>query len=247
MSRLRVHNFSISADGFVAGPGQSRDHPVGVDGHRLHEWIFAPAPHLGSRDGDGDSDGDSGRRNRNATESDADIDRAFIAAGDEGIGATIMGRNMFGPLRGPWPDLGWTGWWGQDPPFHHPVFVLTHHPRPALPMAGGTTFHFIDPQRAGGISGVLAIAAEAAGGLDVRLGGGAATMSQFLRAGLVDDLHLAVVPVLLGRGERLFTGGRGEAPGDVAGGPTAALPGYRCVELAASQAAAHLRFVRIVE
>lgn len=210
MPKLRVHNFTISIDGYAAGPDQSIDHPLGVGGHRLHEWAFAT------------------RTARELSGTDAGVDARFVAEGEEGIGATIMGRNMFGPVRGPWAGEQWTGWWGDDPPFHHPVFVLTHYPRPALPMQGGTTFHFVD----GGITVALERAAAAAGGRDVRLGGGAATIQQYLRAGLVDELHLAIVPVLLGSGERLFD--------HLDGGPT----GYECVELVSSCAVAHARFVR---
>ena len=222
MALLRVHNFSVSADGFAAGPDQDLDHPVGVDGQLLHEWLFAPAA--------GNTPGRA-------------LDDHFIRAGEDGIGATIMGRNMFGPIRGDWPDLHWAGWWGEDPPFHHPVFVLTHHPRPVIEMAGGTTFHFVDPAGSGGIDGVLDTAFDAADGGDVRLGGGVRTVTRFLRAGLVDELHLAVVPVLLGRGERLF--GRGCAAGDKDdGGPMPMLPGFRCAQLVASGSVAHMRFVR---
>jgi dihydrofolate reductase len=157
---------------------------------------------------------------------DEGVDDRFLARGNEGIGATIMGRNMFGPVRGPWPDEEWKGWWGDDPPYHHPVFVLTHHPRPSLPMAGGTTFHFVDD----GIEAVLERAFDAAGGADVRLGGGAATVQQYLRTGLVDDLHVAIVPILLGGGERLLD--------NLDGAPD----GYECVEFAPSPAVAHVRF-----
>jgi len=202
MTELRVHNLSISLDGYVAGPDQSVDNPLGKGGEQLHEWIFSP----------------------DATETD----RRFIDRGREGIGATIMGRNMFGPVRGPWGDDDWTGWWGADPPFHHDVFVLTHQPRDPVPMAGGTTFHFVTE----GIEPALERARAAAGGKAVRLGGGAATVQEYLRADLVDELHLAVVPVLLGSGERLF-----EDLGNVLGG-------WSCVEFAPSQAVAHVRLRR---
>ena len=223
MPKLRVHNFSVSVDGFAAGPEQDLAHPVGVDGTRLHEWLFATRAFA-----DLPPDGTAARNPRG-------VDDGFIAAGEVGIGATIMGRNMFGPIRGPWPDLTWTGWWGEDPPYHHPVFVLTHHPRPAVTMAGGTVFHFVDPGRSGGIGGVLDEAFAAAGGEDVRLGGGAATISQFLRAELVDELHLAVVPVLLGRGERLF-GAADAVPG------AGSLPGYQCRDIVSSGSVVHVRF-----
>ena len=202
MSELRVHNFSVSLDGFGAGPSQSEDEPLGVGGELLHEWIFAD----------------------DAT----DVDRRFRAAGDEGIGATIMGRNMFGPVRGAWPDEDWRGWWGEDPPFHHDVFVLTHHARDPVPMADGTTFHFVTD----GIEAALEQARAAAGGAHVRLGGGVDTVRQYLRAGLVDELHVVVVPVLLGAGERLFDGVGG------------ALDGWACVEFAPSASVAHVRLRR---
>jgi dihydrofolate reductase len=201
MTELRVHNFAVSLDGYAAGPAQSPEHPLGVGGERL-EWIFG---------------------------SDApETDRRFVARGTEDIGATIMGRNMFGPLRGPWADESWTGWWGEEPPFHHDVFVLTHHPRRSLPMAGGTTFHFVTD----GIEAALERATAATGGRDVRLGGGVATVQQYLSAGLLRDLHLAVVPVLLGAGERLF---------DDLG---SAVTGWECVEFAPSRAVAHVRLRR---
>jgi dihydrofolate reductase len=202
VTELRVHNFSISLDGAAAGPAQSVDDPLGVGGERLHEWMFATGP------------------------SRTPVDDDFRARGTEGIGATIMGRNMFGPVRGPWDSADeWRGWWGEDPPFHHDVFVLTHHPRPPLPMAGGTTFHFVTD----GIDAALEQATAAADGADVRLGGGVATVQVFLRAGLVDELHLVVVPVLLGAGERLFDHLDG------------ALDGWECVEFAPSRSVSHVR------
>ena len=152
----------------------------------------------------------------------------FSARGDDDIGATIMGQNMFGPVRGPWPDESWTGWWGDDPPFHHPVFVLTHHDRPPVEMQGGTTFHFVSD----GIESALKQAVAAADGQDVRLGGGAATVRQYLRAGLVDEMHVAITPVLLGRGERLFD--------DL----DASLAALRTVEYVGSPSVAHFRLVR---
>ncbi|MEU3471677.1 dihydrofolate reductase family protein [Rhodococcus sp. NPDC006774] len=176
---LRVHNLSVSLDGFAAGPDQSQDNPMGVDGMALHQWVFA---------------------DRSDTE-DPDTDQRMLDLGTENIGATIMGRNMFGPVRGEWPDYSWRGWWGKEPPYHHPVFVLTHHPRPPLEMVG-TTFHFTDDP----IETVLDRAHEAAAGKDVRLGGGASTVRQYLKAGLVDHLHLAVSPVILGAGEPIYDG-----------------------------------------
>jgi dihydrofolate reductase len=203
MSELRVHNFSISLDGYGAGPRQDVDNPLGIGGEQLHEWMFAPdAP---------------------------EVDRRFRDRGTEGIGATIMGRNMFGPVRGPWSGAeDWTGWWGENPPFHHDVFVLTHADRDPVPMAGGTTFHFVT----GGIEAALERARTAAGGQDVRLGGGASTVRQYLTAGLLDELHVVVVPVLLGAGERLF--------GDLG----AALDGWQCVEFAPSASVTHVRLRR---
>jgi dihydrofolate reductase len=209
--RLRVHNLSISLDGYAAGPGQSLEHPLGGGGEQLHDWALATTAWRGVHGTDGGERG---------------VDDDFVARGEVGIGATIMGRNMFGPVRGPWPDEQWTGWWGEDPPFHHPVFVLTHHPRQPLTTAGGTTFTFVTD----GPEAALEQAFDAAGGLDVRIGGGPATVQQYLRAGLVDELHVAVVPVLLGGGERLLDS-LGDAPA-----------GLECVEFAGSPRAAHAVF-----
>jgi dihydrofolate reductase len=217
MPKLRVHNLAVSLDGYAAGPHQGIDDPLGVGGAKLHEWVFATP---------------TGRAMLGLDEGDAPpsegVDDGFLARGDAGIGATIIGRNMFGPIRGAWVDETWTGWWGDEPPYHHPVFVLTHHPRPPLTMAGGTTFTFVDDD----IEAVLDRAFEAAGGQDVRLGGGAATIQQYLRARLVDEMHLAFVPVLMGGGERLFD--------HLDGGPV----GYRCVEFVASPSVLHVRFER---
>ncbi|HTD65854.1 MAG TPA: dihydrofolate reductase family protein, partial [Candidatus Limnocylindria bacterium] len=176
MSKLRVHCFSVSIDGFGAGPDQSLDNPLGVGGESLHEWFF---PTRAFQTMQGNKDGTTG------------VDNDFAERGFDRIGAWILGRNMFSPMRGPWPDDQWKGWWGDDPPYHTPVFVLTHHARPSIEMAGGTTFHFVTD----GIHTALQRAREAAGGLDVRLGGGAATIRQYLQAGLVDEMHLAVSPV----------------------------------------------------
>jgi dihydrofolate reductase len=211
MPRLRVHNLAISLDGYVAGPHQSVEDPLGVGGPRLHEWMFATRT---GRQMIGQSGGEEG------------LDDGFVAEGFRDLGATVMGRNMFGPVRGPWGDDQWAGWWGDNPPFHHPVFVLTHHPRPPLALGGGSTFHFVTD----GIESALAHAFDAAEGKDVRLGGGAHTVQQYLRAGLVDDLHLALVPILLGRGERLFE--------NLDGGPE----GYECTEVVASPSVVHVRF-----
>ncbi|MGW2111389.1 dihydrofolate reductase family protein [Streptomyces sp. NPDC001948] len=187
MSRVRVHNFSVSIDGFATGEGQSLDAPFGHAGTRLHEWFF---PTRTFQQMLGEPDGSTG------------VDDVIAGTWDVGIGAEIMGRNKFGPQRGPWENNDWNGWWGPNPPFHTPVFVLTHHPRPSVEMEGGTTFHFIDatPQEA------LRQAREAAGGLDVRIGGGPTTIREFLVEDLIDHLHIAVVPIVLGRGERLWDG-----------------------------------------
>jgi dihydrofolate reductase len=187
MSKVRVHSFGVSIDGFGAGPGQDRDHPLGVSGPALHEWVFETRTgrHMGGKEG-----GETG----------ADDD--FVARGFENIGAWIIGRNMFGPIRGPWPDQSWTGWWGENPPYHTPVFVLTHHARTPLAMQGGTVFHFVTE----GIHRALEQAVEGAAGKDVRIGGGVATLRQYLAARLVDEMHLAYSPVLLGSGESLLAG-----------------------------------------
>ena len=167
------------------GPRRDLDHPLGVGGAQLHEWIFATRSGSRMIGKDGGSEG---------------LDDDFFSERGTGVGATIMGRNMFGPVRGPWGESEWTGWWGEEPPFHHPVFVLTHHSRPSIEMRGGTTFHFV----ADGVEAALNAAVEAAGGRDVLVGGGAATIRQYLRAPLIDEMHLAIVPVLIGGGERLF-------------------------------------------
>ena len=188
MSRVRVNCFCVSADGYGAGPRQSLEHPLGVGGTALPEWFF-PTRTFRSMHGAG-ADGTTG------------VDDDFAAAGIANLGAWILGRNMFGPGRGPWPDDGWKGWWGANPPYHVPVFVLTHHARAPLEMEGGTTFHFVTD----GIDAALARAKAVAGGKDVRIGGGVATVRQYLRAGLVDEMHLAISPVLLGAGESLLEG-----------------------------------------
>jgi len=208
MAKLRVHNFSTSLDGFAAGPDQSVDEPLGVGGRRLHEWVFQTA---------------GGRRMIGETGGTTGVDDDFFERGFTGVGATLMGRNMFGPIRGPWGDADWNGWWGDDPPYHHPVIVLTHHPRPPLEMQGGTTFHFVDAP----VERAVEQAFAAAGGKDVRLGGGVSLVRDCLRAGLVDELHVPIVPVFLGAGERLF---------DELG----VLAGYACTELVASERVAHV-------
>ncbi len=186
MSLVRVHNFAVSLDGFGTGEGQSLETPFGHANHRLHEWFF---PTLAFRAQQGGSDGSRG------------IDDAFASQWGPGIGVEIMGRNKFGYQRGPWQDDDeWTGWWGDNPPFHTPVVVLTHYPRPAIEMQGGTTFHFVDASPAE----ALDFARSLAGDLDVRIGGGVSTVRQFLAADLVDHMHIAVVPIVLGRGERVW-------------------------------------------
>ena len=187
MSRARVHGFSVSLDGFGTGEGQSLDDPFGHAGSRLLEWFTAT--HTFRRI-HGEPGGSSG------------VDEAFADNWGLGIGAEIMGRNKFGPQRGPWVDGEWKGWWGDDPPFHTPVFVLTHHPRPSIEMNGGTTFHFIDASP----GEALELARQAAGGLDVRIGGGPSMLRQFLEADLIDMMHIAIVPIVLGRGEPLWSG-----------------------------------------
>jgi len=188
VSKLRVLAYSVSLDGFGAGPDQDLEHPLGVRGEELMQWLF-PTRMFQRMHGQG-GDGETG------------IDNGFAERGFDNLGAWILGRNMFGPVRGPWPDQSWRGWWGEEPPYRVPVFVLTHHERQPLEMAGGTTFHFVT----GGIHEALERARDAAGGRDVRLGGGAATVREYLKAGLVDDLHLALRPLLMGRGEPLFAG-----------------------------------------
>ena len=188
MSRLRVHSFSVSLDGFSAGPRQDLENPLGVGGEKLFDWFFATRTFQKMHGG-----GEGGEEN---------ADDAFAARGFAPFGAWILGRNMFGPVRGPWPDESWKGWWGDEPPYHMPVFVLTHHAREPLVMKGGTVFHFVTD----GIEAALARAKEAAGDLDVRLGGGVSTVRQYLQARLVDEMHLALSPTLLGGGEALFAG-----------------------------------------
>ena len=187
MTKLRVHSFALSVDGYGAGPQQSMDHPLGVGGLALHEWAFATRTFQRLHGKEGGATG---------------IDDDFAARGFHNIGAWIIGRNMFGPIRGQWPDDEWKGWWGDNPPYHVPVFVLTHHPRASITMAGGTTFHFVTE----GIQNALDRAREAANGQDVRLGGGIATIRQYLSARLIDEMHVAIAPTLLGAGEALFDG-----------------------------------------
>jgi dihydrofolate reductase len=187
MSKLRVHSFGVSIDGYGAGPGQTLDHPLGFGGKLLHEWVFATR---------------SGRKMIGQQGGETGIDDDYIAKGFENLGAWIIGRNMFGPVRGPWPDDSWKGWWGEEPPYHTPVFVLTNHARESLTMAGGTTFHFVTD----GINRALERAREAAGQKDIRLGGGVSTIRQYLQAKLIDEMHFAYAPHLLGSGESLLQG-----------------------------------------
>jgi dihydrofolate reductase len=187
MSKLRVHSFAISLDGYGAGPGQSLENPLGIGGVALHEWAFATRTIHQVFGKEGGATG---------------IDDDFAAQGFKDIGAWIMGRNMFGPIRGPWPDEAWKGWWGDNPPYHCPVFVLTNHARDSFSMDGGTTFHFVTD----GIEAALERARQAANGRGIRLGGGVATIRQYLSARLIDEMHLAISPVLLGSGEHLLAG-----------------------------------------
>jgi dihydrofolate reductase len=187
MTKLRVLSIGMSVDGFSAGPNQDLANPLGVGGTIIFEWMFATRTFRRMHGNDGGSTG---------------VDDDFAARGFRNIGAWIIGRNMFGPVRGPWLDENWKGWWGENPPYHVPVFVLTNHPRKSITMEGGTTFQFVTE----GIHAALERATEAAKGQDVRLGGGVATIREYLRAGLVDEVHLAISPVLLGSGENLLAG-----------------------------------------
>jgi dihydrofolate reductase len=208
MAKVRVENFTVSVDGFGAGVGQRLDAPFGdgVDG--LHDWMFAAF------------------EDKAAGKGGLDVEQ--VGRHEEGIGATIMGRNMFGPIRGPWEDESWTGWWGDNPPYHTDVFVHTHHLRPSLPMEGGTTFHFTDDP----VEVVLEQALKAADGQDVLIAGGPSTVQQYLRAGLIDELHIVVAPILAGAGERLFD--------NVAD----ALGNYKVTKTATSPKATHIEIVR---
>ncbi len=210
MTRVRVESFTISLDGYGAGPDQDISNPLGIGGAELHQWLLPTRTF--QRALFGKHDGTTG------------VDDDFAARGFENVGAWILGRNMFSPLRGPWADMNWKGWWGDNPPYHVPVFILTHHARPPIEMEGGTTFHFVS----GGIRDALARAREVAGGMDVRIGGGSSTIQQYLRAGLIDELHVAIAPVLLGSGERLFDG------------VDSRVLGYECVEFVASEKATHV-------
>lgn len=213
MQRLRVHCLGVSLDGYSAGPDQSLENPLGVGGPDVMQWFF---PTQTFQQIHGGGDGETGP------------DNDFAVRSFHNIGAWILGRNMFGPIRGPWPNDEWKGWWGETPPYHCDVFVLTHHARDPLPMDGGTTFHFVTE----GAEKALERALEAAGGKDVRVGGGPATIRQYLQAGLVDELHLAQSPVLLGSGESIF-----------AGVDLRAL-GYECVERVPTAKTTHLVLAR---
>ena len=211
MNKVRVHGIGVSIDGFAAGLAQDLEHPLGVGGQAVFDWFFGTRVFGEMYGQEGGSTG---------------VDNDFAARGFENVGAWILGRNMFGPVRGAWPDDSWKGWWGEEPPYRVPAFVLTHHPRAPLEMKGGTTFHFVT----GGIHEALERAKAAAGEKDVRIGGGVATLRQYLAAGLVDEMHFAIAPALLGKGEALFAG--------------LDLPalGYRCVEKASTPAAMHVVF-----
>lgn len=210
MTRVRVESFTISIDGYGAGPNQDVNNPLGAGGTDLHQWALPTRTFQRALFGmEGGTTG---------------VDEDFAARGFKNVGAWIMGRNMFGPVRGSWRDMNWKGWWGDNPPYHVPVFVLTHHARPPIEMEGNTTFYFVT----GGAREALDRAREAAGGMDVRVGGGPNTIQQYLREGLIDELHIAISPVLLGGGERLFEG------------VDLRSAGYECAELVATEKAAHV-------
>jgi dihydrofolate reductase len=213
MSKVRVGGFSISLDGFGAGPDQSLEHPLGRRGRELHQWAFGTRFFRTMIGQDGGSEG---------------VDQAYAHRAMDGFGAFILGRNMFTPSRGPWPEDGWKGWWGPNPPYHAPTYILTHYPRDPIEMEGGTTFIFVTE----GIEAALEQARAAAGDLDVKIGGGVETVRQYLRAGLIDELHFALSPVVLGQGEAMF--------------PGIDLPalGFRVTEHQASEHATHIVLAR---
>lgn len=220
MSKLKVLCFAISIDGYGAGPNQSLDNPMGMEGMALHKWVLPTKTFLemhGAMLGSNQKEGTTG------------IDNDFAARGFENIGAWIIGRNMFGPVRGPWQDDSWKGWWGDNPPYHTPVYVLTHHTRPSIEMEGGTIFHFVTD----GIHSALKQAMESAKGKDIRLGGGVSTVKQYLCEKLVDELHLAVSPVLMGSGENLFSS------------IDLVSLGYKCVNSVSSENALHVILKKI--
>ncbi len=212
VSQVKVKSFAISLDGFSAGPGQDLQHPLGINGEELMDWFFHTRAW---REMHGQPDGETG------------TDNEIAKQGFDNFGAWILGRNMFGPIRGEWPDDSWRGWWGDEPPYHTPVFVLTHHPRRSLKMAGGTEFHFVTE----GIEAALEQAMTAANGRDVRVGGGVSTVRQYMQAGFIDELHLAVRSVLLGTGERLWDGIDMRSLG------------YECAEQVVGERATHM-FIR---
>jgi dihydrofolate reductase len=210
MTHVRVDGFTLSLDGYGAGPNQDLENPLGVGGRELHRWLLPTRTF--QRVSFGVDKGTTG------------MDDDFAARSFENVGAWILGRNMFGPIRGPWLDMDWKGWWGDSPPYHVPTFILTHHARPPIAMEGGTTFHFVT----GGVEEALERARNAANGKDVRIGGGPNTIRQYLRLRLIDELHIAISPVLLGGGERLFEGVDMRALG------------YECVQFVASEKATHV-------
>jgi len=217
MTRVVVDGFTISLDGYGAGPNQTLENPLGEGGLDLHQWLVSTRSfkqgHFGTDDGT------------------TGLDNDFAMRGSKNAGAYILGRNMFGPIRGPWADTDWKGWWGDDPPYHVPTFILTHHAREPIQMEGGTTFFFVT----GGIHEALDRAREAANGKDVRIGGGVSTVQQYLREGLIDEMHIAISPVLLGRGERLFEGVDMRALG------------YECIQFVATEKATHVVLRRQVQ
>lgn len=215
MSKLKVLCFGTSIDGYGAGPDQSMENPLGVGGPGLHEWFF-PTKVFQEMHGE--------RTAGSAPEGTTGTDNDFALKGFQNIGAWILGRNMFAPTRGPWEDLSWKGWWGETPPYHCPVYILTHHARPSIEMKGGTTFHFVTD----GIESALKQAKAGANGKDIRIGGGANTIRQYLNAKLIDEMHIAVSPTLLGSGESLFSG------------LNLVTLGYRCTQFVPTQKAAHL-------
>lgn len=210
MTRVRVESFTVSLDGYGAGPDQDLANPLGVGGTDLHQWLFPTRTFQRTLFG--------------ADQGTTGIDDDFAARGFRNVGAWILGRNMFGPVRGSWPDDTWKGWWGASPPYHVPTFILTHHARASIDMEGGTTFHFVT----GGIHEALDRARAAANGKDVRIGGGPNTIQQYLRAGLIDEMHFAISPVVLGRGERLFDG------------VDLRSLGYTCTQCVSSEKATHV-------
>ena len=213
MQKLTVDNFSISIDGFGAGPAQDLDNPIGTNGMDLHQWFF---PTNAFQQMVGGRPGEKG------------IDNDFASRGLEKVGACIMGRNMFGPIRGNWPDDNWRGWWGENPPYHCPVFVLTNHARPSIEMEGGTTFHF----ETEGIHAALKRAKQAANGMDIRLCGGTSTIRQYLKEGLIDQMHIVIAPAILGTGEHLFDG------------IDLLKLGYKCVQATPSDKVMHIVIVK---